>query len=125
MVNNMGTKVLTDKETMVKVLRMRSRDFRNGVLKVLPLKHDKIVSKEMWETMASISDAIVTLNKQMVEKNGLGDNAIDESLQSDMRDLSTKCRMNMLTPAERKAKAKAAKALDAQIAKLMAKKANL
>lgn len=121
----MGTKVLTDKETMVKVLRMRSRDFRNGVLKVLPLKHDKIVSKEMWETMASISDAIITLNKQMVEKNGLGDNTIDESLQSDMGDLSTKCRMNMLTPAERKAKAKAAKALDAQIAALIAEKANL
>tara|TARA_R110000824_G_scaffold71666_4_gene183442 strand:- start:49 stop:420 length:372 start_codon:yes stop_codon:yes gene_type:complete len=118
-------KTKTDKEQIVKILRMRSRDFRNGVLNVLPLKHDKIVSKEMWDTMASISDLMVTLNEQLVKNNGLGDNKIDASIQTDMTELTETAKHNMLTPTERKAKAKAVADIQKQIDALMATKATL
>ena len=42
-----------------------------------------------------------------------------------MTDLVATCKNMMLTPAERKAKAKAAKALDDQIAELLRQKAEL
>ena len=121
----MGTKTTNDKDTIVKLLRMRSRDFRNGVLNTLKLKHDKIVSKAMWETIATISDAMVDLNNEMVKTNGLGDNAIDKSIRVDMTNLTAKAKEMTLTPTERKAKAKAKAELESQMAALAEQIANL
>ena len=115
-----------DQKTIAKALRMRTRDFRNGVQKVLDAKHDKIVTKNMWETIGEISGLMVDLNEQMCDALKIDvNNSIDASIRNDMTDLMTTCKDNMLTPAERKAKAKAAKALDDQIAELLRQKAEL
>lgn len=118
---------MNDNETTIaKALRMRTRDFRNGIQKVVGAKHEKVVSKDMWETIGQISGLMVTLNEQMCDGLGLDEtNPIDSSIRTDMTDLVATCKDMMLTPAERKAKAKAAKALDDQIAELMRQKAEL
>ena len=118
---------MNDNETTIaKALRMRTRDFRNGVQKVIGAKHEKIVSKEMWETIGQISGLMVELNEQMCDGLKIdADNSIDASIRTDMAELASTCKDMMLSPAERKAKAKAAKALDDQIAELMRQKANL
>ena len=60
-------KMNDDQTTIAKALRMRTRDFRNGVKKVLGAKHEKVVSKEMWETIGEISGLMVDLNEQMCD----------------------------------------------------------
>lgn len=119
-------KMNENETTIAKALRMRTRDFRNGVQKVLGAKHDKIVNKKMWETIGQISGLMVKLNEQMCDGLKIdADNSIDASIRTDMAELAYICNDMMLSPAERKAKAKAAKALDDQIAELMRQKANL
>ena len=119
-------KMNENETTIAKALRMRTRDFRNGVQKVLDAKHDKIMTKNMWETIGEISGLMVDLNEQMCDALKIDvNNSIDASIRTDMTDLVATCKDMMLTPAERKAKAKAAKALDDQIAELMRQKAEL
>ena len=122
----MPIKMNENETTIAKALRMRTRDFRNGVQKVLDAKHDKIVSKQMWETIGQISGLMVEMNEQMCDGLKIdADNTIDASIRKDMADLAMTCKDMMLSPAERKAKAKAQKDIDDQIAELMRQKANL
>lgn len=120
----MGTKPTTDKDTIVKIIRMRIRDFRNGVENTLNLVHDKIVSKKAWTQIATISLEMAALWTIMMEHNGL-DGKIDKAVIDDMNDLATKAKDMTLTPSQRKAKAQKAKDLQKQIDDLMRQKAEL
>ncbi|MAK37250.1 MAG: hypothetical protein CMC15_13940 [Flavobacteriaceae bacterium] len=120
----MGQNVKTDKDTIVKIIRMRIRDFRNGVENTLNLTHDKVVSQKAWTQIAIISKEMTALWETMMETNGL-DGKINESVIIDMTELAIIAKDMTLTPSERKAKAAKLAELQKQIDAIEKQKAEL
>jgi len=107
-----------NKKTTKGIVRMRFRDLRNGVEKVMDANDGTVIMKKAeWVMMQSVFTTLATLWTDMCKTNGWVGKT-DTDVTADLTDTATKCKDMTLTKAERKAKADAMNVLMQQMADL-------
>jgi hypothetical protein len=114
-----------NKKTTKGIVRMRFRDLRNGVEKVMDGNDGTVkMKKDEWVMMQSVFTTLATLWADMCKTNGWVGKT-DTDVTADLKDTASKCKDMTMTKAERKAKADAMTDLMQQMADLQQQMDNL
>lgn len=114
-----------NKKTTKGIVRMRFRDLRNGVEKVMDSNDGTVkMKKAEWVMMQSVFTTLATLWADMCKTNGWVGKT-DTDVTADLNDTASKCKDMTLTDKERKAKADQMNDLMAQMAALQQQMSDL